>query len=376
MSGVRLTFTDPELEYFTLKRSEEYPQKLRLTLKVRYRNIKLELTTPKNEDHTLNEPVSLYVASSKDSSYILFNPSTAKKVTIKAGIRRFWCPFDYPAKVDIVSEPLSLQEIHEIDERIRGEQIKVYWSVECLGFLEQGTIANIIDNLKSLINRKDEFSKLEKELRGPVHVFFEGPKKTVLISRQEFVRNVLEPADMLRREFIEVVVESVGGNALGKSPPEFREALRVLLEKQKLLLEALRALRNATTTADYKHVIDDVRQAIEGLTPQDPAGRQVYQALELAFKKIPIAEEITPGALDELSEELAKTIMDQNNSFSTAIFKYSSKVGVHGKTGRKTKGRKLYIPRPTKSEAEFAVLQAMLLLNYMIRTIKTAALRY
>ena len=370
MSGVKLVFADPELKYFTLERNEKYPQELRLTLKVRYRNIILELSTPEGKPYslTLMEPISLYLASSK--GYIeLFNPSTRKKIRIKAGIYGFWYPFDYPAEVDILSEPLSLQEIHEIDELIGGEQIRVRWSVECLGFLEQGTI-------HSLVNKGYEFSRWERELRGSVHVFFYGPENIVLISRQDFVGNVLEPADMLKREFIEVVVEPISEEALDKLPIEFREALRILLKKQKLLLEALRNLRNATTTADYKHVIDDVRQAIEGLTPQDQAGQQVYQALGLAFKKIPIAEEIDPGALDELSKEITKTIMDQN-SFGTAIFKYSSKVGVHGKTEKRTEsGGKTYIPRPNKSEAEFAILEAMLLLNYMIRTIKTAAFRY
>jgi len=363
MSGVRLVFADPELEEFRVKRSEKYPQELRLALKVRYRNIILELTTPENKHYslTLREPVPLYLASSKGSSYIeLFNPSTGKKVTIKAGIHRFWHPFDYPAEVDIVSEPLSLQEIHEIDELIGGEQIKVYWSVECLGFLDQGII-------HSLVNKGHEFSRCERELRGPVHIFFYGPEKITERSRQDFVRNVLEPADMLRREFIEVVVEPISEEVLDKLPVEFREALRVLLEKQKLLLEALRGLRYATTATDYRNVIDNARRVIEGLTPQNQTGQQVYQALELAFKTIPIAGEIDAGALNELSEEVVGTI----NSFSSALFKYSSKF-VHGKT----ESGKLYKPHPNKSEAEFAVLQAMLLLNYMIRTIKTAAHKY
>ena len=45
------------------------------------------------------------------------------------------------------------------------------------------------------------------------------------ISRQDFVKDVLEPADTLRREFIEVLVELIDEEKLDKFSPEFCEAL-------------------------------------------------------------------------------------------------------------------------------------------------------
>lgn len=364
MSGIKLDFKEPEQEEFRVKRCEDYPQGLNLVLSVCYH--KVELRTPEDKSYLLNEPISLYLASSK--GYIeLSNLSTGESARIKARIGGFWHPFAYPPKVEIISEPLSLQEIQEIDELLGGES-RLYWSIECLGFLvlEQKEISTLQSKLNYEIS--------EWDLRGPVHVFFHGPTRVVLISRQDFVKKILEPAEMLRREFIEVIVEPINEKELNKLPVEFREALRILFEKQKVLLEALKKLRHATTTADYRGVIDDVRLAIEGLTPHTQAGQQVYQALKLAFKVIPLAIESdsgASGALDELSEEIVKTIMGQNNSFSSVLFKYSSKLGVHGKT----ESGKLYKPCPSKSEAEFAVLQAMLFLNYMIRIIKTAASR-
>lgn len=53
-------------------------------------------------------------------------------------------------------------------------------------------------------------------------------------------------------------MEPIDEEKLDKFSPEFREALRILLEKQKLLLTSLKKLEYANTTDDYRNVIYDV----------------------------------------------------------------------------------------------------------------------
>ena len=143
-----------------------------------------------------------------------------------------------------------------------------------------------------------------------------------------------------------------------------------LLEKQKFLYDALLQLRKATSSLEYSNVITSVRKAVELLEPNKPAGNMLMNALRKSYSLVNIAEDIDARASAELIEELIETLIG-SNGFLTNIFKYSSKLGPHVKTA----SGKLCKPRPYKMDAEFAILQAMVTLNYMIRLLKNAAIR-
>lgn len=192
------------------------------------------------------------------------------------------------------------------------------------------------------------------------------------VSRQDFVRNILEPADILKRRFIEVIVESVDPNELDKiTDSEVREALRLLLEKQRFLQSSIEKLIKANRASEYRDVLDEVRRTVEALTQssQSPKTQALFNSLRNAFKSIGIAREIDTGALDTLVNEV---IEELDKKIISGLFRYASKLGIHaGKAG----GSLQYEPRPYKHDAEFGVLQAMLILNYLIRVLKLYASR-
>ena len=273
---------------------------------------------------------------------------------IQVGIPSVWHPGGPPTSIEILSKPLSLEEIYEMDQALSPSDIAVYWSIDAYGFL-----------------REEYARKYGLDPGSLVHINVSSGR-TFIITRQEFVRNVLQPADMLKRVFIEVAVESLDSKLLDRiADVDVREALRILLEKQKMLQEALSKLYRASRASEYRDVIDEVRRSFEGIICDTSAGKRVARALTKALKSLGIVHEIESGALDELIEEVKRVILG-GEGLTQNIFSYASKLGVHGKT---LKTGKLYEPRPYKRDAEFIVLQAMLVLNYLIKVLKHYALR-
>ena len=90
---------------------------------------------------------------------------------------------------------------------------------------------------------------------------------------------------------------------------------------------------------------------------------------------LPIARGIEDSeSPDEIAKELSEILLGKvgkegRDNFSYVIYKYAS--ALRHTTTQKTTYKSL----PSKNDAEFAVLQAMLLLNYLINTLKTAGLR-
>jgi len=168
-------------------------------------------------------------------------------------------------------------------------------------------------------------------------------------------------------------VELVDNELLNRiTDADVREALRILVDKQRMLQEALSKLYRARTTSEYRDVIGEVRRAIEGIVLGTSVGDKITSALEKAFKGLGIAYEIEVDALEELVNELKEVLLGEK-SFTNTIFRYALGLGVHAAEIKKPK--KLYEPRPYRHDAEFAVLQAMLFLNYLIRVLKYYASR-
>jgi len=75
-----------------------------------------------------------------------------------------------------------------------------HWDVHCWGLLDKP------ENLGLLL--------------GVLVYLTASSSKKFKIARQHFVRKILEPADMLRRRFLEVIVEPINPNELDKIPDE------------------------------------------------------------------------------------------------------------------------------------------------------------
>ncbi len=295
-----------------------------------------------------------YVASKGE---ILFTAGNNEvRITAKIGDIRHNSVTD---NISIVSEPLTREELYEISDLLSHDSIGIGWYVEAYGFLDNYEVLRRYGIEPGALVRI-EISSTEEEMHS--------------ISRQDFVKNVLEKADMLKRLFLEVTVECVDKSVLDRiCDEEIREALRLLLKKQEILLNALRKLYNAKTYSDYASVIHDVRMAIEGLVCDKDAGRKVCDALAKAYRLLGIAEEVECGALNQLSKELSAVFLGSERGLTNSIYSFACKLGSHTETRGKEK--KQYIPRPYRHDAEYAVLQAMLFLNYLIKVL-TRASRY
>jgi len=338
---VWLKLEAPELEYLILWRSNTYPREMRLCVGAKYQKAILTIERQnKRYEHEYNGGFYALVSTGR-----LRLSRENVSLEVDAIIPSVWNSGGAPRSIKIVSKPLTLEEIYEIDQALGPNDVQLYWSISAYGFLEE-------DEAKTY--------GIPPGTLVPIYIY---ASRNFIIARQHFVEKVLQPADMLKRRFIEVVLEPVDTHILDKiGDPEVREALRILLEKQKILQGAIEKLYRAGTSSEYKDVIREVRIAIEGLVPGKPIGDKIVNALRKAYKTMNIAREINAGALDELTEELLNVL----KGFSSNVYGYASKLGSHGTT---LKSKLSYDPRPYRHDAEFAVLQAMLLLNYMVKAL-------
>ena len=290
--------------------------------------------------------------------------SAKEDVQVRVGVSsgNWYSPGADVRLLKIESEPLTLEEIYEIYQKVGlGDTIGLSWYIDAYGFLDEESYKRYGIPLGQVVR----IEITSRRSAGYV----------LPIARQQFVRDVLQQADMLKRYFVEVVVGSIDEELLKKiKDDEVSNALKILLDKQKVLQEALEKLYEARTSSDYEGVILKVRQAIEGLVSSTPAGRTVSSAVRKAFEGLRIAEELGPGALSELASRLSEILLGggSEGGLVSAIFHYTSEL-VHA-TGRE-EPKKMRVPKPYEHDAEFAVLQAMVLLNYLIKVLESYALR-
>ncbi len=361
MPSISLKDAKFELYNLGLERDESLPSEMRIRLRVEYDKAVFKKDEKHEIEMTPSRGLGVYILHSR--GYLEFRSSISQKsVRIKCGIRDIWQ--SNVKKLEIVSYPLNHKDIHEL-EQIDGDQLQIYWSIDCLVFLENPT---------------------NYELEpGTLVSMYVGSGRSFEISRLDLVRRILEPADLLRRRFIEVIVEPIRSDELDKIPDsDVREALRLLLNKQSLLQDALDRLIRANRSSDYRSVLEDVRKVVEELSPESrsSSSQRLFEALKKAFKSIGIADEIDQGALDIVVEELSDIVIGK--FILNGLFKHASKLGSHvskaGKDLERYKSTQLgkdyqYIPKPYKHDAEFGVLQAMVTLNYLIRILKAYAQR-
>jgi hypothetical protein len=340
---VRLVFKEPR--YIDLQISEsKYPHELRLNLLVDYKEAIFEEGSHSREstqDKLTNEFCAIYVLYSE--GYFTFeNPTRNVSINIASELRDFRIPLMKPLRIIVDSKPLSRNEIHEIDEKLAPDDLKITWSIDAYGFIEKSYIKQQDINGLTLI---------------PIYI---GTDKAYEMSRKKFVENILEKADMLKREFLEVIVEPIDLSYVKET--RLKEALELLLEKQKILLGAISKQKEARTATDWRGIIDEVRKTVEGLDKIEELCKEIYKTLRIEAPDLKAKDE----ASREMSEALSKML--------SATYNYASRFGIHTTTMPQS-GKLPYTPVPTKIEAEFAIQQAIIELNYLIRLLKTYALR-
>ena len=343
---IRLVLSEPEDVRFSLVSREVYPREMRLHLAVHYRKVMLQTNS------TSKEYAQGFYLFHPRGQITLINHTRNVRLKISAEVDEGWIPGGSYRLINIYSKPLSREDIYEIDEKLRPDDIEVNWDIYAWGFLEE------------------EYAKQYNV--GLIPIFI-GTVRGIKISRKDFVRNVLEKADMLRREFIEVVVEPIDLAHIKDS--ELRSALQFLLEKQRLLLEAKEKLAEAKTASDFRGVIGEVRRAVE--IPKEWLER-LRKLCEEAYRKLNYIVTNDPNALKDAPLEMASTIVggSENIKRMTGLLEvtyyYASRFGIH----TKTLSGSPYTPIPTRMEAEFAIQQALIGLNYLIRLLSRYTMQF
>jgi hypothetical protein len=316
-----LRLTDPEPNNINLELIEErYPYALRFRLTAEYKKCELNGKPYTN---------AFYILSTGQGYFELIADSTHLRIKSEIDIGKV---SGYPPRITIFSKPLSRKEIDEIDKTLGSNDLKIHWSVYAYGFLDD-------DSMKSNL----------------IIISIDGWHK---ISRKKFCENILDKADMLKREFIEVIMEQIGD--LNVSDHSLKEALQLLLDKQKFLSEAMERLKNANKVSDYRGIISNVRNVVEGIKENNDF-RELYK--EIYKRRISsISEEVRTNEANGIVDTLIgrKGMIDN-------IFTYTSKLGVHVTT---KEDKQPYTPEPDRIDAEFAVQQALITLNYLIKLLK------
>jgi hypothetical protein len=333
----RLIFKEPilidqSIDLYLLE--SKYPHELRLALDILYERGILEINS-----QPIDYVHEFYVLYSE--GFIRFmNPTRNTIIEIPAEIRGFRITGGRPFRILINSKPLSRNEIHEIDRTLGPDDLKITWNINAWGLLGE-----------SYIHQQD----IKNITLIPISIITE---KSYIITRRNFIEKVLQKADMLKREFIEIIVEPIDLSYVKET--KLKEAFELLLEKQKLLLEVMNKQKDAKTATERRGIIDEVRRTIEGLGELKELYKEIYKTLCIEAHEY--------EAKDEAAKEMSEALF----GILSATFNYTSRLGVHTKTREK---KLLYIPIPTEIETEFAIQQAIIELNYLIKLLKAYVLR-
>jgi len=114
---VKLVIKKPERVHLLLSK-REFPRELRLEVRAQYNEVSLEINSePKEYTH------GFYVLYSEGTIYL--RSKSGSVVQIAAELKKCWIPGGKPLSLTVYSKPLSRSDIHEIDEKLGTEDVKV-----------------------------------------------------------------------------------------------------------------------------------------------------------------------------------------------------------------------------------------------------------
>jgi len=310
-------FTAVELKI----RREECPSEWKLVLTAWYEKAVLE---------GYDRVTGFYVLRPEICQIKLRGKRSSREVTIRAKLDKIWHTGS-SGTIDIVAK-LDREDIWEIDRIIQGQDLDVIWSASGYGFPEE-TVA--------------------KELGIQFVRILCSSREYHTISREEFVRNVLEPVDRFRREYLEVVLPTP--DLLNRTPHDLRP-LADLIQKQSFLVEALRRLSSARTSSEYRDVIKSVRDAI------DRAENLLRGIQENMVNKLYIELGTFRG---EGAEATARMEVDSIIRIFDRLFSMAS-----GFSHTQTHDNRPYEPYPEYTDAYYLTLMTIVALNFLAEKLR------
>lgn len=209
------------------------PEKYELVLKIRYTKGLLKykkgaktLTIIINGFCLLNtEYVKVTLQSKGDSN---------KYVEIMGKMKDIRCHLSSP--IEIIAE-LSPKEFWEIDNLLGGHDIMISWDVSGYGFLYEDFLK---DWDRDELGTKELFYQLSQLV--PISC---RSKKGYPLSRDDFVKKVLEPVNRFQREYIEIPRPTT--ELLDKAPSDLKPIAEFIKGRLEELKNVQRGLSGAKT---------------------------------------------------------------------------------------------------------------------------------
>lgn len=319
------------------------PEKYELVLKIlysegrlKYKKGSLTHTIIINGFYLINTEYAKVTLQSKGDSN--------KYVEIMGKMKDIRCSLSSPVK--IIAE-LSPKEFWEIDNLLGGHDIEISWDVSGYGFLYE-----------DFIERWDRDELEEKELYDQLLQLVPiscRSKKRYPLSRDEFVKKVLEPADRFQREYIEIPCPTT--ELLDKASSDLKPIAEFIKGRLEELKNVQRDITSAKTSRDYANVIVGTRRAIE-------VKGVLEQSKDILAEKLYCDRGILSGdGAQERAEEQIKSLL----GIYAQLFDLASCLGVHSTTRDK---KKPLIAKPDRYDANYLLLMAMLTLGYITERLR------
>ena len=333
---VRIHLTDDIEEVRLRIKTKNIPQIMYLSLEINYSRGFIEIDGKK-----VNLDGFYLIAQNGDGKVILEDQEHNKRVEIEnVYIDRIWHAgpdFWITLKVN-----LTPKDIWRLNEMLGTGDVRISWHFDGYAYLTE-----------------EKMKELGVYYPIPFSIYTARGYK---ISRRDFVKNVLEPGDLFKRDFIEIMwmdPQKVSELLIKIDDSELKEFINLILKRyDEFLQPSLRRLSYSNTPSDYREIIANVRRFFSET-------RKIYGRYKDTIRDIYLRANTFEGSG---AEKEASKEADALLAIMERIESISSGLGIHPETSEQQP--ETYISYPGKEDAKYLVLQSLILVDYIMRKIE------
>jgi len=229
-------------DFYLYVQKEEFPSEWTLSLIARYKNVVIHHTDVSGK--SIEHDARGFYLLKTETALINFERQDSKwSGSIKAYIDKVWHVGGTSSiKLQAKITPIDLQEINK---KTGGQDLKVSWTVSGYGFLEE-------EDAKTF-----GYSLIRIEASSDTNKAF---------SKGQFIKQILEPIDRFKREFVEITIPSV--ESISHVPQELQTLATLFKDRSIFLEDALKKLYQATNSREYAGAIGDIRRGLGAMEKQ------------------------------------------------------------------------------------------------------------
>ena len=321
-------------------KTTDMPRTMYLALEVNYSRGYIEVDREKIELDGF-----YLIAQNGDGRITIEEEGTNKRVEISnIYIDRVWhAGFDFWITLKVNLTP---KDIWKLSETLGTGDILISWDFNGYAYLREEKMREL--NVHSIV---------------PITI--SGGGRRYKISRKDFVKNVLEPGERFKREFLEIVwmdpskISELLTRITDPKLKDLKDFINLLLKRyDEFLQSSLRKISYSNTPSDYRDIIANVRRFFS-------EARKIYGNYKDIIRDLYIQTNTLEGegAYKEASKEADALLMIMDR-----IETISSGLGIHPETSEQQP--EPYISYPGKEDAKYLVLQALIIFDYIMRKIE------